>query len=653
MNFILYLIGIIGALGSFIYSFPFSDYSHIILIVCVAVLSIQYIAYYFFNNKKIFYFLSFIIFLYCLIYANKGFYYFKDVILHKYSEVSVYSFIISNVYNFHDDIKMIILTILIFSLPLNTLLIYCHYHKKYVFPILLLFPFVFAEILFTITPPFYFIGLYILFCISSILNGKQYKISFIPILLSLCLMMSIIYIVPPNSYHHPKAKENIETKISGPTIDNDVYDLMEQGDRYYTNSLRLRINGISNQSFKLIGKRYSLFNGNWEQKTSFSAKNYQYLNNVISLSQYTKCDIKTFKVYDYYHNSIVYTPYYYTSLSDTMKYYDSHFEGNQNEEISMAITNKQWNDYLNLSYEEKSQFCEYLYGLYDLTYCGISSANPIDIPNDTYNVLVQFMNEHDLFEDDINTLIPKAIKAIQSETEYSLKPGITPSSMNFFNYFLNINKKGYCVHYASTLALILQINGIQANFVTGYQVNKSHSSEDYINVLDSDAHAWVEIEDPLLGYIPIEATPVSNQQQAPAITTDPKQDITNDNQTTINNPTVEKQKEDIIIPTYIYFIIAGLLSILCIYLQSRIRYKKQFYKLNHNQIVCKMYYRLLKFDLLDDEFIYIFKKARYSKNGITSDEYNIAHIYYKEKILDLYKRNLMNRILFKIIYAYI
>ncbi len=121
----------------------------------------------------------------------------------------------------------------------------------------------------------------------------------------------------------------------------------------------------------------------------------------------------------------------------------------------------------------------------------------------------------------------------------------------------------------------------------------------------------------------------------------------------MNNTTVDNQKNEIIIPAYVYFIAVSLLLILCIYLQSRIRYKKQFYKLNNNQIVCKMYYRLFKFDLLNDDFIYIYKKASYSKNGITNDEYDIAYAYYKEKILDLYKRNLMNRILFKIIYAYI
>lgn len=56
-------------------------------------------------------------------------------------------------------------------------------------------------------------------------------------------------------------------------------------------------------------------------------------------------------------------------------------------------------------------------------------------------------------------------------TRYDLNPGILPGGKDFVEYFLNENKKGYCVHFATAGAVILRAMGIPARYVEGYVIN--------------------------------------------------------------------------------------------------------------------------------------------------------------------------------------
>ncbi len=92
-------------------------------------------------------------------------------------------------------------------------------------------------------------------------------------------------------------------------------------------------------------------------------------------------------------------------------------------------------------------------------------------------------------------------------TEYDLDTPYTPEGADFVDYFLNESHRGYCVHYATAGALILRLYGIPTRYVTGYTVKIPASGE--AEVLDSDAHAWVEIYLDGYGWYPVEMTPSS------------------------------------------------------------------------------------------------------------------------------------------------
>ncbi len=82
--------------------------------------------------------------------------------------------------------------------------------------------------------------------------------------------------------------------------------------------------------------------------------------------------------------------------------------------------------------------------------------------------------------------------------------------------FLTETKTGYCVQFASSLAMMLRSLGIPArycegyvasDFSSGYATDRDAARYYSTDVLDSDAHAWVEVYYDGLGWVQYEATP--------------------------------------------------------------------------------------------------------------------------------------------------
>lgn len=120
---------------------------------------------------------------------------------------------------------------------------------------------------------------------------------------------------------------------------------------------------------------------------------------------------------------------------------------------------------------------------------------------------------------------------LQRSAQYDLSTPRTPSGEDFVTYFLQESHRGYCVHFATAATLLLRLQGIPARYVSGYAT--SISSTSYIaagnattyftRVLDSNAHAWVEIYLDGYGWYPVEVTPTdtapdpSDPDKTPAV----------------------------------------------------------------------------------------------------------------------------------------
>ncbi len=109
---------------------------------------------------------------------------------------------------------------------------------------------------------------------------------------------------------------------------------------------------------------------------------------------------------------------------------------------------------------------------------------------------------------------------LNEHVEYTLTPGSLPEDEDFLTYFLTKNHRGYCVHYATAAALMMRYYGYPARYVEGYRITAEDFNGNYANVRDFHAHAWVEIYDANLGWIPLEFT-----ESAPMHSTQAENDI--------------------------------------------------------------------------------------------------------------------------------
>ncbi|MBE6848304.1 MAG: transglutaminase domain-containing protein [Ruminococcus sp.] len=111
---------------------------------------------------------------------------------------------------------------------------------------------------------------------------------------------------------------------------------------------------------------------------------------------------------------------------------------------------------------------------------------------------------------------------------YTLSPGRTPPTEDFVEYFLLKNQKGFCMHYATAGVILARMAGIPARYCEGYMVDlaQSHSLKKHgdvykLNVLDSNAHAWMEVYIAGWGWIPFEFTFVEEAQPVTTEVTEP------------------------------------------------------------------------------------------------------------------------------------
>lgn len=103
----------------------------------------------------------------------------------------------------------------------------------------------------------------------------------------------------------------------------------------------------------------------------------------------------------------------------------------------------------------------------------------------------------------------RAVAAFVRDTgEYTLTPGNVPKGMDFVQYFLTENRKGYCVHFASATTALLQALGYPARYTIGYYVEiPAEMSGKGVIVTKNDEHAWTEVYILGVGWVPIESTP--------------------------------------------------------------------------------------------------------------------------------------------------
>ena len=88
---------------------------------------------------------------------------------------------------------------------------------------------------------------------------------------------------------------------------------------------------------------------------------------------------------------------------------------------------------------------------------------------------------------------------------YDSGVGAPPYGQDPLVYFLFTSHRGYCVHFASAMALLARVAGLPARVVGGYSTG-AHTATGW-DVRGTDAHTWPEIFFQGVGWVPFEPTP--------------------------------------------------------------------------------------------------------------------------------------------------
>lgn len=100
----------------------------------------------------------------------------------------------------------------------------------------------------------------------------------------------------------------------------------------------------------------------------------------------------------------------------------------------------------------------------------------------------------------------KVAELVKHAALYDLNAqAMPPEEEDFALWFYEKSDRGYCVHFATTTAVLLRSAGIPTRYVTGYLVNIKDSMGTMVRL--RDAHAWVEVYLPVVGWVTLEATP--------------------------------------------------------------------------------------------------------------------------------------------------
>lgn len=158
--------------------------------------------------------------------------------------------------------------------------------------------------------------------------------------------------------------------------------------------------------------------------------------------------------------------------------------------------------------------------------------NYLQVPDDILPALIDYHEEIGL-DDTLAGQISLIRQFLTANYEYDMAPGTTPRNEDFVTYFLGTQKKGYCSHFASAATLLFRSYGIPARYVEGYVItqtaisNRAEATEyqydDFfegenilgasnvvsVEVTDGEAHAWVEVFIDGFGWMPVEVTPPS------------------------------------------------------------------------------------------------------------------------------------------------
>ncbi len=193
---------------------------------------------------------------------------------------------------------------------------------------------------------------------------------------------------------------------------------------------------------------------------------------------------------EYYSGAgILLTPYFfYTNLyySDDIKVLGQE----KKFEFYFKTLSDPLNTGVSFKGEEELQYRKFVY------------ENYLSLPESTRVAILSYLQGVGINE---STSIDDIARHVQGAATYTLDFQRIPDGADVALHFLTVSKEGICQHYATAATVIYRALGIPARYVTGYSCPSVLVNE-WTDITDVNAHAWVEVYCDGIGWIPVEVT---------------------------------------------------------------------------------------------------------------------------------------------------
>lgn len=582
------------------------------------------------------------------------------------------------------------LFLIMLFIPFIYLLAHSIIKRKHLFLSFLLSLFFLAvPLLFNLNPDFIFVVCYLccfatMFILKIVYKQQDASLSKVQWIVMLLVFLSIQAITvkfPEKEYVRIDWIEEIRTHLNQESLDyfinlfnskkeNGDLDLLSTGNRYYSGKTDLTIEASIPTNALLKGISYMTYQDNiWSNPKENTGNNSVYierekeLNSMMSsylenlstnVNERTSMSYQDndFKIENTSTpNDYIYTPYYLNRNNDFLYSQDNSF-----------------------GYYYKAVAPNYQVFFYDLHDLSVFQNNAwinetienyvysryLQIPDTLKETLLTYMA--DIINPSLTQeqQIDKIITLLKNNAEYTLSPGITPNNQDFIEYFLLENKRGYCVHFASSATMMLRAIGIPARYVEGYSLRQSDFEGNTAYVKDNQAHAWIEVYFDTFGWVPYDVTPPATitsseeyqEQESELIETPenntPSNTTSNTNTTTDIEEAVREEK------TFSYSLLL-LLVIPLVYLLY-LTLRKRYYHTSNIKVNILRYYqsmlRLTKYQIpIMKEAEDLALEVRFSNHDFTHEHLRLMESYYQEYLqLIKEKANIVQKIFINLFY---
>ena len=141
-------------------------------------------------------------------------------------------------------------------------------------------------------------------------------------------------------------------------------------------------------------------------------------------------------------------------------------------------------------------------------------AHFLDMPEDMRALMAELLGAYTHGENthmDYAQAKQRILEWLNENVAYSESISPRASDTDFLADFLSQSKAGYDVHYAAAATMMMRYFGIPARYVEGYLITPDTAATAQPNtpftLSEADAHAWTEIYQDGVGWIPFETAP--------------------------------------------------------------------------------------------------------------------------------------------------